>query len=213
MALVGPSGAGKSTILNLIPRFWDPTSGTIHFAGHDLRAYAQEALRSALTMVPQGAHLLSDTLRNNLTLARPEATDADLRAALDRAGLAALLAELPHGLATWVGDHGLLLSGGARQRVALARAFLRESPLLLLDEPTANLDPITEAAILDTVHKGALGRATVVVTHRLVQMARFDTILVLDRGEIVERGNHEALLAHGGLYRQLYERQHAVLVG
>ncbi len=211
VALVGPSGAGKSTLLNLLLRFWDPTEGTISFAGQDLRDYAQDALRQTLAVVPQDSYLFGDTLRNNLLLSRPDASDADLLGAIERAGLVNLLAQLPNGLDTWLGDHGLRLSGGERQRVALARAFLRDAPLLILDEPTANLDPVTEAAILATLHAQAAGRALLVVTHRLVQMASFDTILVLDAGHIVECGTHAQLLAQGGLYRRLYARQNAVL--
>ncbi|HEY8602613.1 MAG TPA: thiol reductant ABC exporter subunit CydC, partial [Thermomicrobiales bacterium] len=212
VALVGPSGAGKSTVLNLLLRFWDPTDGVIRFAGHDLRAYAQDDLRQALAVVPQDAYLFGDTLRNNLLLARPDANDADLLNGIGRAGLGELLAQLPHGLDTWLGDHGLRLSGGERQRVALARAFLHDAPLLIFDEPTANLDPVTESAVLITLRAQALGRTLLVVTHRLIQMASFDTILVLDAGRIVERGTHAQLLARGGLYRRLYERQNAVLV-
>lgn len=123
-----------------------------------------------------------------------------------------LFPQLPHGLDTWLGDHGLRLSGGERQRVALARSFLRDAPVLILDEPPANLDPLTESAILTTLHAQAGQRALFVVTHRLVQMASFDTILVLDAGRIVERGTHAELLAQGGLYYRLYERQNEVLV-
>jgi len=211
VALVGPSGAGKSTLLNLLLRFWDPTEGTISFAGQDLRDYAQDALRQTLAVVPQDSYLFGDTLRNNLLLSRPDASDADLLGAIERAGLVNLLAQLPNGLDTWLGDRGLRLSGGERQRVALARAFLRDAPLLILDEPTANLDPVTEAAILATLHAQMAGCALLIVTHRLAQMASFDTILVLDAGHIVECGTHAQLLAQGGLYRRLYARQNAVL--
>ena len=211
VAIVGPSGAGKSTLLNLLLRFWDPTGGVISFAGHDLRDYAQDGLRQTLAVVPQDAYLFGDTLRNNLLLSRPDAGESDLLDVIARAGLVDLLAQLPNGLDTWLGDHGLRLSGGERQRVALARAFLREAPLLILDEPTANLDPVTESAILTTLHAQTARRALLVVTHRLVQMASFDTILVLDAGRIVERGTHAELLAQGGLYCHLYARQNAVL--
>jgi thiol reductant ABC exporter CydC subunit len=205
MAIVGPSGAGKSTLVSLALRFWDPTSGAIRFADHELRAYAQEDLRRALSVATQDGYLFSDTLRNNLLLGRAAASDADLLAALARVGLAKFLAQLPRGLDTWVGEHGLRLSGGERQCLTLARALLRDAPLLILDEPTANLDPVTEAAILATLH--AADRSLLLVTHRLVRMEAFDTILVLDGGRIVDRGTHDALLGRAGLYRHLCETQ------
>jgi len=212
VALVGPSGAGKSTLVGLLLRFWEPRAGTITLAGHDLREYAQEEVRRALATVAQDGYLFGDTLRNNLLLARPDASDDRLVAALGRAGLTELLQQLPHGLDTWLGEHGLRLSGGERQRVILARALLRDARLLILDEPTANLDAVTEAALLATLHAESVGRSTLMITHRLVQMAGFDLILVLDRGRIVARGTHDELLAQGGLYRDLYQQQTAALV-
>ena len=211
VALVGPSGAGKSTLVGLTLRFWEPTTGTIALDGHDLRDYAQEELRRALATVAQDGYLFSDTLRNNVLLAVPDASDDAIVAALSRAGLTDLLHQLPHGLDTWLGEHGLRLSGGERQRVLLARALLRDAPLLILDEPTANLDPVTEAALLATLHREAVGRSTLMITHRLVQMAGFDLILVLDEGRIVARGTHDELLAQGGLYHDLYRQQAAAL--
>ena len=212
VALVGPSGAGKSTLVGLLLRFWEPTAGTIALDDHDLREYAQEDLRRALATVAQDGYLFGDTLRNNLLLARPAASDAALVAALGRAGLAELLRQLPHGLDTWLGEHGLRLSGGERQRTLLARALLRDAPLLILDEPTANLDPVTEAALLATLHAESAGRSTLMITHRLVQMASFDLILVLEGGRLVARGTHDELLAQDGLYRDLYQQQAAALV-
>jgi len=211
VAIVGPSGAGKSTLVGLILRFWEPTEGTIALDGHDLREYAQEDVRRALATLSQDGYLFGDTLRNNLLLTRPDASDDMLVAALGRAGLAELLTQLPHGLDTWLGEHGLRLSGGERQRVILARALLRDARLLILDEPTANLDPVTEAALLATLHAESAGRSTLMITHRLVQMGGFDLILVLDSGRIVARGAHDELLARGGLYRDLYQQQAAAL--
>ncbi len=211
VAIVGPSGAGKSTLVGLILRFWEPTEGTIALDGHDLREYAQEDVRRALATLSQDGYLFGDTLRNNLLLTRPDASDDMLVAALGRAGLAELLTQLPHGLDTWLGEHGLRLSGGERQRVILARALLRDARLLILDEPTANLDPVTEAALLATLHTESAGRSTLMITHRLVQMGGFDLILVLDSGRIVARGTHDELLAQGGLYRDLYQQQAAAL--
>ncbi len=211
VALVGPSGAGKSTLVGLLLRFWEPSAGTITLAGHDLREYVQEDVRRALATVAQDGYLFGDTLRNNLLLARPDASDDLLVAALGRAGLVELLRQLPHGLDTWLGEHGLRLSGGERQRVILARALLRDAPLLILDEPTANLDAVTEAALLATLHAESAGRSTLMITHRLVQMEGFDLILVLDRGTIAARGTHDELLAQGGLYRDLYQQQATAL--
>ena len=211
VAIVGPSGAGKSTIVGLTLRFWEPTAGTIALDEHDLREYAQEDVRRALATVAQDGFLFGDTLRNNLLLARPDASDDALVAALGRAGLTELLHQLPHGLDTWLGEHGLRLSGGERQRVLLARALLRDAPLLILDEPTANLDVVTEAVLLATLHAESAGRSTLMITHRLVQMAGFDLILVLEGGRIVARGTHDELLAQGGLYRDLYRQQAAAL--
>lgn len=207
VAIVGPSGAGKSTLIGLLLRFWEPTAGAILLNGRDLGDYAQEDLRRTFATVTQDSYLFGDTLRNNLLLAAPGALDDALVAALERAGLATLLAELPHGLDTWIGEHGLRLSGGERQRLVLARAFLRAAPLLILDEPTANLDPATEGALLTALHDQSAGRSLLVITHRLVQMERFDHILVLDGGHLVARGTHAALLAQGGLYRQLFAQQ------
>jgi ATP-binding cassette subfamily C protein CydC len=212
VAIVGPSGAGKSTLVGLLLRFWEPTAGTITLDGHDLGEYGQEELRRALATVAQDGYLFGDTLRNNLLLACPDASDDALVIALGRAGLAGLLHQLPHGLDTWLGEHGLRLSGGERQRVLLARALLRDARVLILDEPTANLDPVTEAALLTTLHAESAGHSTLLITHRLVQMEGFDLILVLEGGRIVARGTHDELLARGGLYRALYQQQAAALV-
>jgi len=211
VAIVGPSGAGKSTLVGLLLRFWEPTAGAISLDNHDLHEYAQEELRRAIATVAQDGYLFGDTLRNNLLLARPDALDDALVAALGRAGLADLLPQLPHGLDTWLGEHGLRLSGGERQRVILARALLRDARLLVLDEPTANLDPVTERGLLATLHAEAAGRSTLLITHRLVQMEDFDLILVLEGGRIVARGTHAELLSRGGLYRELYRQQVAAL--
>ncbi len=207
VALVGPSGAGKSTVVQLLLRFWDPCTGTIHLGDHHLRDYAQDDLRRTLAVAQQDGHLFAGTLRTNLLLARPTATDAELDTALTQVGLAALVRQWPQGLDTWLGEHGVRLSGGERQRVILARALIRNARLLILDEPTAHLDRATEAAVFATIHQTQVDRSLLVITHRLVQMTAFDTILVLADGAIVERGTHATLLAQCGLYAQLYEAQ------
>jgi ABC-type multidrug transport system fused ATPase/permease subunit len=211
VAVVGPSGAGKSTLVNLILRFWDPSSGQIRLGGHDVREYAQDDLRDLIGVVTQDTHVFNDTLRTNLLLARPEATDADLHQLISRAQLSELVERLPKGLDSPLGEQGLRLSGGERQRLSIARALLKDAPLLVLDEPTANLDPITERGLLDTAYELMHDRATLVITHRLVRMEDMDEILVLDRGRIVERGTHGELLAARGLYHQLLEVQRGVL--
>lgn len=211
IAVVGPSGAGKSTLINLALRFWDPTAGTILLGGRNIRAYALDDLRDAMAVAQQRTAIFTDTLRNNLRLARPDAADAELLRALDRAQLADLAASLPQGLDTWLGEEGSRLSGGERQRLAVARALLRESRLVLLDEITANLDPLTETALLDAIHGVPPSTAVLLISHRLVGMERMDEILVLDRGCIVERGTHQALLAANGLYRRMLKAQDEML--
>lgn len=212
IAVVGPSGAGKSTLVNLILRFWDPTSGQIRLGGRDVRGYALVDLRDLIGVVSQDTHVFNDTLRGNLLLAKPEASDADLRRVMARAQLSGLVERLPQGLESPLGEQGLKLSGGERQRLSIARTLLKDAPLLVLDEPTANLDPATEHELLDATYELMRNRTTLVITHRLVRMENMDEILVLDRGRIVERGTHEELAREGGLYHRMYEVQKGVLV-
>lgn len=210
VAIVGPSGAGKSTLGRLAVRLNDPDTGAIRLAGVDLRRLALRDLRATVTLVEQDAYLFNATLRGNLRFARPDATDEQLLRALEIAQLGDFVRNLPEGLDTWVGEQGLRLSGGERQRLAIARGLLAEAPVLILDEPTANLDPVTEAALLAALDDYARHRTLVIITHRLVRMGRMDQILVLDGGRIVARGTHDQLLAAGGLYRRLYETQNDV---
>ena len=210
IAIVGPSGSGKSTIVRLIARAWDPARGTIRLGGADLRRYRLDDLRAAVGVVAQDTYIFTDTMRGNLLLARPDATDGDLARALEQAQLADFVRDLPDGLDTWVGEHGLRLSGGERQRLAIARALLKDAPLLILDEATANLDPLTERAVLDALDALMQGRTVLLITHRLVALDRMDEILVLDQGRIVERGTHDALLAAHGLYRRMVDVQNGV---
>lgn len=212
VAVVGPSGAGKSTLADLALRFWDPTSGRVTLGGLDLRDLAQEDLRALVGVVSQDTHVFTDTLRGNLLLADPAATDADLNRALARAQLSELVQRLPDGLDTYLGEQGLRLSGGERQRLSVARACLKDATILVLDEPTANLDPETEREVLDAAYGLMRDPATLVITHRLVRMEEVDEILVLDRGRIVERGTHAELVNARGLYRGLYEAQSELLV-
>ncbi len=211
VAIAGPSGGGKSTLVRLALRFWDPSCGVIRLNGQDIRGYSLRDLRNLVGVVAQDTYIFNDTLRANLLLARPGASEAEIGAAVEQAQLTEFVRQLPLGLKTWVGEQGLQLSGGERQRLAIARAFLKNAPILILDEATANLDPLTEGALLDALDELARGRATLQITHRLLAMERMDEILVLDHGRIVERGTHDGLLAMKGLYRQLFDVQRGVL--
>ncbi len=211
LAIVGPSGAGKSTILSLLLRFWDYQQGQILWAGHELKEYDQNAIRQALSVLPQRPYIFSASLGENLRLADPSATEDEMFAAARQAQIHTFIAALPEGYGAWAGEQGLQLSGGERQRLALARSLLRKSPLLALDEPTANLDALTERQVLQAVYCQSAARALLVITHRLVGMEWMDEILVLDRGRIVERGKHTELLAADGMYRQMWDLQNLAL--
>jgi len=210
VAVVGPSGAGKSTLASLAMRFWDPDGGMVCVGDGSARDYRLDDLRAAIAMVGQDTTLFTDTLRNNLRLARPAATDTELIAALETAQLSGLLERLPGGLDGWLGEQGLTLSGGERQRLAVARALLKEAPILILDEPTANLDAETERALLAAIRARA-DQAVLLITHRLVGMEAMSEIVVLDHGRVVQRGCHEELAAAEGLYREMLEAQQQVL--
>lgn len=205
VAVVGASGAGKSTLVNALLRFWDYQEGTITLNGRDLRAYAADDVRAHFAVVSQRTHLFNATIRENLRMARPDAAESDLIRALDGARLADFVLALPAGLDTRIGEQGLSLSGGERQRLAIARAILKPAPFLILDEPTANLDPTTERAVLDTIFTALADRTTLLITHRLAGLDRADTIMVMHAGRIVERGTHADLLRLNGYYRRYSE--------
>ena len=207
IAIVGPSGAGKSTLAHLLLRFWDPSEGEIRLAGHTLNAYPLENLRTAIGVLPQRTDLFTGTIRDNLLLAEPIAEQTDLDRAADAVGLLDTIRALADGWDTWIGEHGMQLSGGQRRRLALARLVLRDSAVVVLDEPTSGLDAVTESRVMRSLLDLFEGRTTVVITHRLVALHEFDEIVVLDHGRIVERGEHAELMSAGGLYRQLYEAQ------
>jgi len=207
VALVGPSGAGKTTVASLFLRFWDPDEGTVRLDGHDLRQYRLDDLRQHVALVAQDTYLFNDTLRNNVLLARPEASAADLASAVEQAALTEFVAGLPDGLDTVVGERGAQLSGGQRQRVAIARAFLKDAPILILDEATSHLDAVSEQAVRGALDLLARNRTTLVIAHRLSTVRTADRIIVLEDGRVVEIGGHRELLDKGGLYAQLVSRQ------
>jgi ATP-binding cassette subfamily B protein len=207
VALVGSSGAGKSTIAQLIPRLYDVDAGSVKLAGVDVRDVSAESLRDTLGMVTQDGHLFHDSIRENLLLARPEATDDDLWDALSRARLGDLIRSLPDQLDTVVGERGYRLSGGERQRLTIARLLLAQPRVVILDEATAALDSTNEAAVQAALTEALAGRTAVVIAHRLSTIRAADQILVIESGRIVEQGTHTALLAAGGRYEELYRTQ------
>ena len=209
VALVGPSGAGKTTIANLLLRFWDPDEGGIILDGLDLRELTLDGLRSRIALVAQDTYLFNDTLEANVRLARPDATGAEVAQALQRAALAEFVAGLPEGLRTRVGERGVQLSGGQRQRVAIARAFLKDAPILVLDEATSHLDTISETAVRAALDALMANRTTMVVAHRLSTIRAAELIVVLQGGRVIEAGRHAELLARRGVYARLVERQMA----
>ncbi|PTR30166.1 ABC-type multidrug transport system fused ATPase/permease subunit [Rhodococcus sp. OK519] len=207
VALVGSSGAGKSTIAGLLPRLYDVDSGAVLLAGTDVRDVTADSLRRTVGMVTQDGHLFHESVRSNLLLARPEATETDLWDVLRRARLTELIESLPDGLDTVVGERGYRLSGGERQRLTIARLLLAQPRVVILDEATAHLDSTSEAAVQEALGEALEGRTAVVIAHRLSTIRAADLILVIEGGRIVERGNHTELLTRDGRYAQLYRTQ------
>jgi len=203
VAVVGPSGAGKSSLVQLLLRFMDPNSGAVRLGGTLLDAYALDTLRTQFAWAAQATRLFSTTIRENLRLARPTADEEAFWAALDTVGLADEVRSLAHGLDSFVGAGGLMLSAGQARRLMLARAWLYEAPILVLDEPTEGLDAVNERAIIRTLTERRGERSLMLITHRISGLERMDEILVMDRGRIVERGSHGELLARGGFYRRM----------
>jgi thiol reductant ABC exporter CydC subunit len=213
VAIVGPSGAGKSTLVHLLLRFWDYDNGRILLAGRELKLYGQDDLRRSVAVVSQHTHLFNATVRENLLLGRPEASDQEIIQAAREAQIHEFIQSLPQGYDTRIGEQGVRLSGGQRQRLAIARAALKQAPMLILDEPTADLDALTESEVLVALRALMAGRTSLIITHRLVGLEDAATILVLREGRIVEQGRHAELLHMEGHYRRMWDLQNQLVVG
>jgi len=207
VGIAGPTGAGKSTLVSLLPRFYDAAGGSILLDGIPTRKLTIESLRKQFSIVHQEPMLFSGTIADNIRYGRLEATNSEIIAAAEAANVDTFISALPDGYETELGEGGAQLSGGERQRIAVARAFLKDAPILILDEPTSSIDSETESVILDALERLMVGRTTIIVAHRLGTLRGVDLILVMDGGKIVERGTHTELIALGGLYRRLYEAQ------
>ncbi|NTV64940.1 MAG: ABC transporter ATP-binding protein [Oscillochloris sp.] len=210
VALVGPSGSGKTTMTRLIARFWDVTGGRITLGGHDLRAYDPATVLASVSMVFQDVYLFNDTVLNNIRVGKTEASQDEVIAAARAARCHDFISRLPAGYATLVGEGGSTLSGGEKQRISIARAILKDAPIILLDEATASLDPENELHIQEAIGALVQNKTVIVIAHRLNTVVHADTIVVLERGRIVEQGKHDALMRAGGLYRHMWEEQQQV---
>jgi len=208
VGLAGGTGAGKSTLLSLVPRFYDPTAGSITLDGRDIRQITKKSLRAQIAIVLQDTLLFSTTVRENIAYGRPDATEEEIIEAARRAQADEFIRQMPEGYDSTVGERGGHLSVGQRQRIGIARAFLKNAPILLLDEPTSALDPSTEAAIMETIKELMRGRTTLIATHRLATIHNLDQIIVLEHGRIVEQGRGPDLVARGGVYAKLYSSGH-----
>jgi ATP-binding cassette subfamily B protein len=205
LGIVGPSGSGKSTIAALVSRLYDVTEGAIQIDGTDVRALTQSSLRSRIGVVTQDPHLFHESVGANLRYARPDATDADLDAACRAARILDVVRQLPEGYDTLVGERGYRLSGGEKQRLVIARLLLKDPDIVILDEATSHLDTENEALVQEALAEALAGRTSIVIAHRLSTIVDADEIVVLDDGQIVERGRHEQLRASGGLYAELWD--------
>ena len=207
VALVGPTGAGKTTIASLLPRFYEPRSGEIRIDGTDIRRFKQKSLREQISFVLQESLLFRATVAENIAYGKPNATHDEIVRAAKLANADEFIDRMPEGYDTMIGERGVTLSGGQRQRVTIARAIIRDSPILILDEPSTGLDAASEKLVFDALENLMEGKTSIVIAHRLATVRRADVIFVIDRGRVVEQGTHEELLAGGGLYSRLYELQ------
>lgn len=206
-ALVGPTGAGKTTIISLIPRFYDLKSGVIKIDGRDILSYTQQSVRQQISFVLQETVLFHGSIWYNIAYGKPGASRAEITRAAEMANASEFIDKLPEGYNTVVGERGVTLSGGQRQRIAIARAVIRNSPILIMDEPSSGLDAASEQAVFDALDRLMEGKTSIVIAHRLATIRRADIILVVNDGTIVERGKHDELLEKGGLYAELHELQ------
>jgi ATP-binding cassette subfamily C protein CydCD len=211
IALIGPNGAGKTTLTSLLLRYWEYQQGSIRLGNQELRHFRQDDIRQWIAIISQNTYLFTATIKENLLIAKPQATSNEVIQAAKLAQLHDFIQSLPDGYDTWIGEHGLRLSAGERQRLAIARALLKESPLLILDEPTANLDPVTELAVLNSIHELSQDHSTITITQRMVGLETMDEILVLQNGRIIERGSHDQLLSSRGYYSRMWELYHQIL--
>jgi ATP-binding cassette subfamily B protein len=208
-ALVGPTGAGKSSIIGLIPRFYDPNSGTIKIDGVDVKAFTQKSLRQQISFVLQDTVLFHGPIWENIAYGKPEATRAEILKAAEIANAHEFIEQMPEGYDSIVGERGMTLSGGQRQRIAIARAVIRNTPILILDEPSSGLDAGSEKLVFEALDRLMEGKTSIVIAHRLSTIRNANVIFVIDDGEIKERGSHDQLMQTGGLYSQLHEMQFA----
>jgi ATP-binding cassette subfamily C protein CydC len=211
LAIVGPSGAGKSTIVSLLLRFWEYSSGDILLGGESLHALEQDEVRARCGVVSQSSYFFNASVRENLKLARPSASIEEIEAAAKQAQIHDFIMGLPKGYDTFIGEQGVRLSGGERQRLAIARTLLKDAPILILDEPTANLDTLIEKRVLETLFELMKDKTTLLITHRLVGLENVDEILVMEQGQIIEHGTQGELLERGGMFRRMWDLQNRIL--
>ncbi|MCC8122568.1 MAG: ATP-binding cassette domain-containing protein, partial [Oscillospiraceae bacterium] len=204
-AIVGPSGSGKTTLCNLMARFWDVNEGSITLGGTDVRAYTLDSLLANFSMVFQNVYLFRDTIANNIKFGKPDATMEEVMAAARKACCHDFILALPEGYETVVGESGATISGGERQRISIARALLKDAPIIILDEATANVDPENEALLQEAIAELTHGKTIIMIAHRLKTVQHADQILVMDQGRIIQRGTHDELIKEGGLYAEFIQ--------